>query len=477
MNKKYVRWIESIRERLINISNKIWEYAETALEEHNSSKLLSDTLKDMGFKVDLAVADMSTAFVASYGSGSPVIAILGEYDALPGLSQEARPIEKPRIQGAPGHGCGHNLLGVGSLGAVLAVKQAIDDGEVKGTIRYYGCPAEETFNAKGYMIQSGLFDDVDIAMTWHPSFLNMLNDMSALAMNSVIFKFYGKTAHAAGDPYNGRSALDAVELMNIGCNYLREHVISDARIHYVITDGGKAPNIVPDFAEVWYFVRAPERHQVDDIYDRIVKIAKGAELMTETKLEIDFLSGTYNSKYNKTVQEVIQKAMGRRGPPFDEQDREFAKEMQKSLPAGSMEGYIKLVPPHLIDLANQVLSEPLNTIVIPPLGSGQSMPSSTDVADVSWKVPLAEFTAATSIIGTPGHSWFQAACAGMSIGHKGMIYAAKTMALSAIEFMRNPELVQKAKTEFKEQHKERVYKSPFPKGLKPPYHRLSRNKN
>ena len=266
----YALWItDTIKNRLIEISDTIWEFAEIGLLEEKSSALLADELKQAGFSVDTGVADMPTAFVASYGTEKPVIGILGEFDALPELSQAIAPERKPLITGAPGHGCGHNLLGTGALGAALAVKQAIDDEDVRGTIRYYGCPAEETFNSKGYMIQAGLFNDVDISLTWHPAYLNMVVEMTAMAMNSVVFKFYGKTAHAAADPHNGRSALDAVELMNIGANYLREHIVSDGRLHYVITHGGEVPNVVPAFAEVWYFVRAPERHQVEDIYERL----------------------------------------------------------------------------------------------------------------------------------------------------------------------------------------------------------------
>ncbi|TXT64140.1 MAG: p-aminobenzoyl-glutamate hydrolase subunit B [Promethearchaeota archaeon] len=477
MFEKYTKWIEEHREQFIEVSDTIWRYAETGLEEYKSAELLIKTLKEDGFTVREGVADMPTAFVASYGDRSPTIAILGEYDALPGLSQKAVPERKPLEEGAPGHGCGHNLLGTGSLAAVMAVKEAIENGEVKGTIRYYGCPAEETFNSKGYMVNAGFFEDVDISLTWHPGFLNMLNAMSALAVNSVLFKFHGKTAHAAGDPQNGRSALDAVELMNIGVNYMREHMISDARIHYVITNGGMAPNVVPDEAEVWYFVRSPKRHQVDSLYERVVKIAKGATLMTETELEIDFLSGTYNTEYNKVVQEVVNSKLNEIGaPPFKAKEKQFARELLKTVPSDTVEGYMKLVPPSLLDLAKAVLSQPLNKIIIPPLGEGQSLPGSTDVADVSWVTPLAEFMIACEVMGSPGHSWQNVATSGMSIGHKGMLTAAKILTLSALEFMNKPELVEKAWKQFEKDHKDESYTSPFPEGLKPPYHRIKDKK-
>jgi len=473
MLEKYTKWIDLNKKKFIEISDKIWNYAETGLEEFKSSDLLVKTLEQADFEVIKGVADMPTSLVATYGTSSPTIAILGEYDALPGLSQAAEPIKKPIKVGAPGHGCGHNLLGTGSLAAVMSIKEAIETGDVKGTIRYYGCPAEEIFNAKGYMVKAGLFEDVEISLTWHPDFLNMLNVMSSLALNSVVFKFFGQTAHAAGDPQNGRSALDAVELMNIGANYMREHMISDARLHYVITDGGKAPNIVPDEAEVWYFVRTPQRYQIDSIYERLVNIAKGATMMTETKLEIDFLSGMYNTFYNKVVQEVVHSNLKKIGAPkFNSADKKFARELQKSLPPDPMEGYLKLVPPDLHDLAKAVLSQPLNKIIIPPMGQRQPLPGSTDVADVSWVTPLAEFMIACEVMGSPGHSWQNVATAGMSIGHKGMLTAAKVLTCSALEFMQNTDLVEKAWVQFKKDHKERKYISPFSEGQKPPFHRL-----
>jgi len=473
MSEKYQKWIENNRDFLTEISDKIWEFAEIGFQEFKSSKLLADTLEDYNFKVFRGVAEMPTAFYATYGNGKPVIAILGEYDALPGLSQAAEPVKKAINEGAPGHGCGHNLLGTGSLGAVLAVKQALDDGVAKGTIRYYGCPAEEIFNAKGYMVKHGLFEDVDISLTWHPSFLNMINAMSTLAMNSVAFRFHGQTAHAAADPQNGRSALDAVELMNIGANYLREHVIPDARLHYVITNGGKAPNVVPDEAEVWYFVRAPERHQVERIYERLINIGKGAELMTGTQMEIDFLSASYNTKFNSVVQEVVYSNLKKVGPPnFKTKEKKFAKELSKTLPKNSIEGYLRFVPSEYMDLAKAVLSQPLNKIIVPPIGEGDVEPGSTDVADVSWVTPLAEINTACEVIGSPGHSWQNVATGGMEIGHKGMLTAAKVLTLSALDFMKNPDLVEKAWKQFEKDHKERKYSFPFPKDQKPLFEKI-----
>jgi len=473
MFRQAIKSVKANRDLLIDVSDQIWEFAELGFEEHKSSKLLIKTLNETGFSVKANVTDMPTAFYADYGKGKPVIGILGEYDALPGLSQKAQPSKEALNEGAPGHGCGHNLLGVASLGAVLSVKEAIDLGDINGTIRFYGCPAEETFNSKGYMIREGLFDDVDIALTWHPGNFNMLNLMSSQAMNSVVFKFHGRTAHAAGDPHNGRSALDAVELMNVGANFMREHMISDARLHYVITHGGDAPNIVPAEAEVHYFVRAPERHQVDELYARLINIAKGATLMTETTMEIAFVSGMYNTMYTKVVSDVISNSMKIVGAPrFNKEDIAFANELQKSIPKSSIESYYRMVPHDMKEMAKAIFSQPLNKIIIPPLGKGKVMPGSTDVADVSWKVPLGEFGTACEVMGAPGHSWQNAATSGMSIGHKGMLTAAKILAVSTLEFMKNPDLVEKAQKEHYQIHKDKPYKSPLPEGLKPPHHRL-----
>ena len=470
MSKKYANWIKENRQKLIDISNKIWEFAEVGFQEFKSANLLIKTLKEEGFSVEENVAGMPTAFYASYGNKKPVIAILGEYDALPGLSQIAEPIKKQLKEGAPGHGCGHNLLGTGSLGAVLAVKNAIIAGDADGTIRYYGCPAEEKFNSKGYMISAGAFKDVDITLTWHPAFMNVLIDVSLLAINYVKFRFHGRTAHAAVDPQNGRSALDAVELMNIGVNYMREHMIPEARIHYVITNGGKAPNVVPDKAEVYYFIRAPERHNVENLYKRVIKIVEGAALMTETKMEIDFLGGTYNPLRNDVVGSVILSKMKRIGSPkFDEKDREFAERLNKTLPPGTMDAFTSFIPPNFQKMAQQIFSQPLNTIIIPGMGKGKIMPGSSDVSDVSRVTPLGEFATTCQIMGSPQHSWQNVCVSGMSIGHKGMLTAAKILALSAIEFMRDPELVLKAKKEFEEATKNNPYKSLFPEGFKPPF--------
>jgi aminobenzoyl-glutamate utilization protein B len=303
--------------------------------------------------------------------------------------------------------------------------------------------------------------------------MNIAWNFSTLAINAVMFKFHGTTAHAAADPFNGRSALDAVELMNVGVNYLREHVIPDARMHYVITNGGGAPNVVPAYAEVYYFIRAPKRKQVEEVYQRVVKVAKGAAMMTETDLEIDFHSGTYNTAENAVVRDTIQKNMEAVGPvTWTDEELEFAKEMRKSIPESAFEAMLKIVPEEFKEQAKALFKKPLCDVVMPNLGKGETMPGSTDVADVSWVLPLAQFSTATAILGSPGHSWQNVACARMSIGHKGMLMAAKILATTAADFMMDGELVSKAKAEFEEDRKEEKYKSPFPEDHKPPHHRL-----
>jgi aminobenzoyl-glutamate utilization protein B len=466
--KEYVEWIEKNQQKFTEVSDKVWNFAELGFQEYKSSELLTKTLKENGFNINKGVASIPTAFVASYGNGKPTIAILGEYDALPGLSQTTDPIRNPLIEGAPGHGCGHNLLGVAGIGAVLAIKEAIDVGAVKGTIKYYGCPAEEVFNTKGYMIDPGnVFEDIDISLTWHPGSINGVAAQSNNAMNSVFFKFYGRTAHAAGDPYNGRSALDAVELMNVGANYMREHIIPDARLHYVITNGGLAPNVVPDEAEVHYFVRSPERYQVDELYERLINVAKGAVMMTETRLEVDFLSGTYNPVRNEVINNIIYKKMRELGPPlFTKEELNFAEELKKTVPPSDFTGMKKIVPPDKWEKAMENLKRPLFPVVSPPLGKGTVMAGSTDVGDVSWYVPLGEFGTACQVTSSPGHSWQNVATSGMSIGHKGMIKAAQILCLTSLEFMHNPDLVKKARKEFDEKFKDKKYKSPFPKDYK-----------
>lgn len=467
--KNVVEWLETNQEEFITISDQIWNYAEIGLLEENSSNLLADTLENAGFTVERGVAFMPTAFIASYGIERPVIAILGEYDALPGLSQAAEPIKKPLKEGSPGHACGHNLLGVAGLAAALAIKEAIVSRKVSGTIRYYGCPAEENVDAKAGMVKEGCFKDVDISLTWHPDDINNVWSINFQAIFSAVFKFHGRTAHAAADPFNGRSALDAVELMNVGCNYLREHIIPDARIHYTITNGGDAPNIVPEYAAVWYFIRAPQVSQVRDLYPRVVKVAEGASIMTETELEIDFQGGSANMLPNYILEDLIHHKMKELGPPpFDEDDQKFSQDIIKTFPEGYFDNSLTIMPRDMQEAVEQFRGKNLCDEILPIVGRGYTMPGSTDVGDVSWVTPLAQFSSACYAIGTPGHSWQLVAQAGMSIGHKGMLHAAKILALTAFELLQNPKLVEKALKEFQERIKETPYESSLPDDWRPP---------
>jgi aminobenzoyl-glutamate utilization protein B len=463
-------WIESNRSMFIELSNEVWGYAELGYKEFESSKTLEDALEEAGFKLERGVAEIPTAFVASYGNAEgPVIGILGEFDALPGLSQDCVPYRKPLNSGAPGHGCGHNLLGVAGLAACMAVRQAMDSGEVKGTIRYYGCPAEEGGAGKAFMAKAGVFDDVDICLTWHPDTFNGTLYANFLANYRVLFKFHGKTAHAAADPFNGRSALDAVELMNVGVNYLREHMIPDARVHYVILNGGGvAPNVVPDEAMSLYSVRAPRTDQLDALFERVKDIARGAALMTGTEAEIQVISGMSNMLSNETINEVLQSKLVEVGAPkFTEEEHAFARELSKSIPAESLEtsAYVYgLDSKAVAELKKMVLFED----VLPPFKSEVILPGSTDVGDVSWVAPTGQIFTTCWTLGSPGHSWQIVAQGKMGIGQRGMLYAGKVMALSALEFMQNQKIRKQAVEEFKEKRAAASYVSPIPPGTKPP---------
>jgi len=370
--------VDRLSDELTALSRKIWEFAEVGLQEHRSAEAQADLLEKAGFEVQRGVAGMPTAFVASYGTARPVIGLLGEYDALPGLSQKVVAEKEPLNEGAAGHGCGHNLLGVAAVGAALAVKEAIENGEVQGTVRYYGCPAEETLVGKVFMVREGLFDDVDAALTWHPMSVNGVWNASSLALNSAKFRFFGRTSHAAADPEAGRSALDAVELMNVGANYLREHVPSEARMHYVVTNGGGEPNVVPAEAEVWYYVRAPRRDDVDDIYARLLKIAEGATLMTETTHEVEVLAACYNVLPNQVLGHLLQDKLEEVGPPaFDERDIEFAAEIQNSFVPAQFKRALEFLKKRGVE--DEVLHQGVTEFKF----EDKPMSGSTDVADVS----------------------------------------------------------------------------------------------
>jgi aminobenzoyl-glutamate utilization protein B len=468
MNAKDIalEWIEENKDKIIFLSDKIWEYAELGLEEYNSSKLLADTLEEYGFKVKRGIAGMPTAFVAEWGSGKPVIGILGEYDALAGLSQKRVPWREPIIEGAPGHGCGHNIFGAATAAGAIALKIAMEKCKMEGTIKYFGCPAEETLIGKVFMAREGVFEGLDFAINYHPSSFNTVSLGSTNAMNSARFHFYGRASHAGGSPEAGRSALDAVELMNVGVNYLREHVIQDARIHYIIEKGGDQPNIVPPYARSWYYVRAPEREQVEEIYNWILDIAKGAALMTQTQYKVEFITGCYNMIQNKTLAMTCLKVMREIGAPkFSKEDYEFAKKIHETIPPEQKRNALKRMKiPDWEKLMDVILDEEVRD----PWDEGEVSHGSTDVGDVSWQTPTLSFETACFVLGSPGHSWQNVAAAGVGIGHKGGIYAAKVIAATAIEIMSNSKLIEEAWKEFREKTKGKKYKSPIPPEVKEP---------
>ena len=410
-----------------DLALEIWDFAEMGYLEEKSAGLLQNTLKDAGFTINAGIAGIPTAFVAEYGSGYPVVAILGEYDALPGLSQQAVP-EKKSAGKAAGHACGHHLFGTASAAASIAVKDWLKSNNIQGTIRFYGCPAEEGGSGKVYMVREGVFDDVDVALHWHPSSQNAASAGAALANKSAKFRFYGVSAHAAGAPERGRSALDGVEAMNVMVNMMREHIPQDARIHYVITDGGKAPNVVPDFAEVYYYSRHGKRDVVIDIFDRIVKAAEGAALGTGTTMDYEMIGGTHELLPNLTLQKIMHNNLTKvGGVTYDDKEMAFAEKISKSL------GYDQL------DLQR--------AIEIQPYREQARAYGSTDVGDVSFTVPTVGMGSATWVPGTPAHSWQAVAAGGTSIGTKGMLVAAKTLTLTAMDLFDNHEMVAKAKAE------------------------------
>jgi aminobenzoyl-glutamate utilization protein B len=423
--------VEKHREGAEKAAMQIWDYAEVGYQEEKSSALLQLQLRDAGFSVEAGVAGMPTAFVASFGSGRPVIGILAEFDALPGITQQAKPERAPAQDKDAGHACGHHLFGAGSTLAAVAVKDWLARSRQRGTIRLYGTPAEEGGAGKVYMVREGLFKDVDVVLHWHAADRNDASHSTSLANKSAKFRFHGVSAHAAGAPERGRSALDGVEAMNHMVNLMREHVPQETRIHYVITQGGSAPNVIPDFAEVFYYVRHPEPAQVQAIFERVEKAAEGAALGTGTRVEHEIIHGIYAVLPNEPLARVMTANMQRvGGVEYDASERTFAETLRKSLGEN---------PPPLEQAAR-----------VDPVEFYRSG-GSTDVADVSWVVPTGGLRAATWVPGTPAHSWQAIAAGGTTIGLKGMIVAAKTLALTAVDLMTNPKTVAEATAAYRKQ--------------------------
>jgi aminobenzoyl-glutamate utilization protein B len=434
------------------VSKQIWDYAELGYHENKSSKLLQEQLKAAGFTLQSGVADEPTAFIASYGQGKPVIAILGEFDALPGLSQKAGDaLRDPVVPGAPGHGCGHNLLGSGAALAVVSVKQYMAANHIAGTLRYYGTPAEEGGSGKVYMVRDGFFKDVDVVLHWHPGDRNSVNNGGMLAVMSAKFTFHGIAAHAAMAPERGRSALDAVMLMGNGIEFLREHIPSNSRVHYIITKGGVAPNIVPDLAQMDLMARNPSNSTLAGIWERILKISQGAALMTGTTVEVTDVGSDANIIGNDALAPVAQKNLEEVGGyTMDDAQKKFALDLQKTLG-------LETVPS--LDLTREV--QPLKPF------DPNAPAASTDAGDVSWNVPTIGFSAATFVPGVAAHTWQATASTGMSIGQDGMVIASKALALTAIDLFAKPELVEAAKTDFAKKMAGKKYQSPIPAGQKP----------
>lgn len=449
--------VDSKAELIKNLAKKIWEKPEVGFEEKFASSLLKETLKDAGFAIK-EVDGIPTAFIAEYGSGSPVIGILGEYDALPNLSQRVSEVKEPINENGNGHGCGHNLIGTGGVGACLAVKEMIEKGQLKGTIRFYGCPAEELLSGKSFMVQKGVFEDLDTALSWHPFNFNATWGFSANAMISAEFFFKGIAAHAGQEPEKGRSALDAVELMNVGANYLREHTMDGARIHYTITNGGSAPNIVPPDASVWYYVRAPKKSDVYDIFDRLTKIAHGAALMTETEVEYKIKADCYDILNNSSLEELLAKNMNEAGTiEVSEEDKEFARKLVDTVSENSYKKEL-----NKLGLKKGTY---IDERVLGVIGKGTTMGGSTDVGDVSYKVPTAQFSTSSWPIGVAAHSWQSTASTGSELGLKATVYASKVLAGSLYDLLSNgQEILDRAWKEFKENGDE--YQTRLPKDFK-----------
>jgi aminobenzoyl-glutamate utilization protein B len=423
--------IDEIHQRMLQVNQAIWSYAEPGLEETQSSKELQDWLSENGFSVEAGVAGMPTAFVATYGEGEPVIAYLAEFDALLGVSQKAVPYREARDDPAiiAGHGCGHSVFGTGTTAAAISLARVMAAKNLPGTVRLYGTPAEETVDAKTFMLREGVFDDVDVVLSWHASDETGASFGYTKAIVTARFTFDGVSAHASTSPEFGKSALDAIELMNVGVNYLREHVPQDTRIHYVVTDGGGQPNVVPATASSWYYVRADRHDTVEQVYARVVDAARGAALMTGTTMSVIVEGDSHEVLPNRALSDVITNNLGTVGPPpFDDEDRAFARETQKDL----------------VRIPSQALFEGINPV---PEQPGQTM-ASTDQGDLSWHVPTGRMTVASYAWGAPGHSWQVVASTGMSIGEKAMTVAAKTLAATGFDLLTQPDLLAAAKQSF-----------------------------
>ncbi len=457
--------VEGQQQAFIDLSDRVWAMPELNFQERRSAAEHTAMLREHGFRVTEAVGGIPTAVMGEAGQGGPVIAILGEYDALPGLSQEAGVAEhRPVEPNGHGHGCGHNLLGAGAMLAAAAVRDWLKEQGIEGRVRYYGCPAEEGGAAKTFMVRDGVFDDVDIAISWHPAPFAGVNEAYSLAVLCVDYAFTGRASHAAASPELGRSALDAVELMNVGVNYMREHMPADARVHYATLDaGGIAPNVVQAHARVRYIIRAAELADLKVLGARVDRIAEGAALMTETEVKIRVISGMSNLLGNAPLERTLHDNLQRLGPPpFDAEDRAFAEAIRNTVRQDD------IVSAHR-RFGIPVTDAPLADGIVPLEARGARMVGSTDVGDVSWAVPTVQARGATYAIGTPGHSWQLTAQGKTAAAHKGMVHVAKAMAGTAIDVLRDPALLAQAKAEHQARLARTPFVSPLPPGIAPPY--------
>jgi aminobenzoyl-glutamate utilization protein B len=449
-----VQWVDANQDKIIMMADRMWEWAEPGMLEYKSAELLCDELDKEGFTVERGVAGMPTAFVGRYGSGEPVIGILAEYDALGGLSQGRTPDREPIIPGGPGHGCGHNLFGAASVGAAMAIAQAIKDGQAKGTVVLYGTPNEEGVVGKAFMARDGLFDEMDACIHWHPGRENQVgtgeggNDLT-----SFMVAFYGRTAHSGSTPWKGRSALDAIEIMSVMTQYYREHLHPSYRIHSVVLEGGKAPNVVPDFAKAWYYLRGGTREMVDEMFDRMKKIAEAAAMATNTRVELRHYTSIHHTRNNTEGAKVMHANLQLIGPPtFTEQEQEFARKLQRAIDAEENGMATEIEP----------LEPPTTRNLDEWIGSGSS-----DVAEASLIAPTVGLRVAAFAQETPGHHWTTVVCSGTSVGHKATVVASKVMAAAGLDMMTNPETLAAMKAEFDEMMDGKTYKSVIPADVKP----------
>lgn len=440
--------IEKNAAEMTRLSDEVWRYAETALRETRSSQALARYAEAQGFRVTRNVAGMPTAFVAEYGSGKPVIGIMGEYDALPGISQKAQPTREALAPGAPGHGCGHNLFGVGSLGAAIAIKDLIAAGKLQGTVKFFGTPAEEAVGGKIYMLRDGVFQDVDVMLAWHPGDEISSDTKSSQALVDVIVEFRGRSAHAAFDPWNGKSAADGLEIFTYSINMMREHIRPTSRMHYTIVSAGNVPNVVPDYAKVWIWLRDNDRSEVERLLGRLRQIAQGAALAADVESAVTVQSGDWNMLVNMTGQRAAWENMSWLGPiAYTEQEQQFAKTIQKETGVAE-KGLLGAVKPF-------------------DANPGPAEGGSTDVADVSWNIPTIHLSVTTAPFAAPWHGWPVVACGGMSIGHKGMLWASKALAATMVDLYRDPKLVQSIRGEFAQQTAGVSYRPYIPAGPPP----------